>query len=185
MGANPVFRIFWFVQRLRVVSSSNLESRISGSLPNMRNRQRFSKIFSTWARYHFWRDMGANPVFRTFLFEVLRWWNLVCRYSMWPRVWMSGQFSALGLFFFFCANPVFRTFWFVQRLWVVWSSNLESKISDSLRNMWNHQMFQNSIVSTGAWSFLARYGCKPVNPVFRTFLFEVVRQWNLVCSYSM
>ena len=90
MGANPVFRIFWFVQRLRVVSSWNLESRISDSLPNMWNHQMFQKsIFSTRARDHFWRDMGAHPVFRTFLFEVVRWWNLVCRYSMWPGVWMS------------------------------------------------------------------------------------------------
>ena len=81
MGANPVFRIFWFVQRLRVVSSWNLESRISGSLPNMWNHQMFQKsIFSTRARDHFWSDMGANPVFWTFLFEVVRWWNLVCRY---------------------------------------------------------------------------------------------------------
>ena len=91
MGANPVFRIFWFVQRLRVVSSWNLESRISDSLPNMWNHQMFQKsIFSTRARDHFWRDMGAHPVFRTFLFEVVRWWNLVCRYSKWPGVWLSG-----------------------------------------------------------------------------------------------
>ena len=148
MGANPVFRIFWFVQRLRVVSSWNLESRISDSLPNMWNHQMFQKsIFSTRARDHFWRDMGAHPVFRTFLFEVVRWWNLVCRYSMWPGVWMSEpNFDFRPRALFLGANPVFRTFWFVQRLRVVSSSNLESRISGSLPNMWNHQMSKSRII---------------------------------------
>ena len=33
---------------------------------------------------------GMGPKCWSFLFEVLRWWNLVCRYSKWPGVWLSG-----------------------------------------------------------------------------------------------
>ena len=108
----PFFGFFWVVQRLRVVSSSNLESRISGSLPNMWNHQMFQKsIFSTRARDHFWRDMGANPVFRTFLFEVVWWWNLVCRYSMWPGVWMSEpNFDFRPWAFLWARTPFFGLF---------------------------------------------------------------------------
>ena len=58
------------------------------------------------------------------------------------------RFSALGLSL--GANPVFRTFRFVQRLRVGSSSNLKSRISGSLPNMWNDQIFQNSIFSTTA-----------------------------------
>ena len=124
MGANPVFRILWFVQRLRVVSSWNLESRISDSLPNMWNHQMFQKsIFSTRARDHFWRDMGANPVFRTFLFEVVRWWNLVCRYSMWPGVWLSEpNFNFRPWAFLWAQTPFFGLFYlksYEDEIWYV------------------------------------------------------------------
>ena len=118
MGANPVFRIFLFVQRLRVLSSSNLESRISGSLPNMWNHQMFQKsMFSTRARDHFSRDMDANPVFRTFFYlksydDEILYVGTLCdlEYECPNRI------SIFGLGSFFWREPRFSDFWFVQRL---------------------------------------------------------------------
>ena len=48
------------------------------------------------------------------------------------------QFSALGLFF--ARTPFIPTFRFVQRLRVGSSSNLKSRISGSLPNMWNDEI---------------------------------------------
>ena len=92
-------------------------------------------IFSTRARDHFWRDMGAQPVFRTFLFEVVRGWNLVCRYFMWPGLWMSEPNFNFRPWAFFARTPFIPTFRYVQRLRVDSSSNLKSRISGSLPNM--------------------------------------------------
>ena len=52
-GTNPVFRNFWFVQRLRVGSSSHLKYKISGSIPNMWKEKKKS-VFSTRALDPFW-----------------------------------------------------------------------------------------------------------------------------------
>ena len=73
-------------------------------------------IFSTRARDHFWRDMGANPVFGLFYLK-----------SYDDEIWYVGtlcdleyecpnRISIFGLGPFFCREPIFRTFWFVQRL---------------------------------------------------------------------
>ena len=34
------------------------------------------------------RARAPPPFF--LIYEVIRWWNLVCRYSKWPGVWLSG-----------------------------------------------------------------------------------------------
>ena len=52
--------------------------------------------------------------------------------------------------FLWAQTPFFIYFFlFVQRLRVVSSSNLESRISGWFPNMWNHQMFQKSILVPG------------------------------------
>ena len=144
LGANPVFRTFWFVQRLRVGSSSNLKSRISGSLPNMWNDEIFQKsIFSTRVRDHFWRDMGANPVFWTF--EVVQWWNLVCMYSMWPGVWMlEPNFDFRPWAFLLARTTFFGLFDLSQPqfcpLWVtinfVFDSDNHGQVSLLINTLW-------------------------------------------------
>ena len=53
-GRNPVFRNFWFVQRLRVGSSSHLKYKISGSIPNMWKEKKKNSVFSTRALDPFW-----------------------------------------------------------------------------------------------------------------------------------
>ena len=94
-------------------------------------------IFGTRARDHFWRDMGAQPVFRSFFFYLK---------SYEDEIWYVGtlcdlgyecpnQISIFGLGPFFARTPFIPTFRYVQRLRVGSSSNLKSRISGSLPNM--------------------------------------------------
>ena len=118
MGANPVFRIFWFVQRLRVISSSNLESRISGSLPNMWKDEIFQKlIFSTRGRVIIFGAIWAQtPFFGLFYLKSYDDEILYVGTQCDLEYECPNRISIFGLGPFFWREPRFSDFWFVQRL---------------------------------------------------------------------
>ena len=76
------------------------------------------------------------------------YWKVRETVHLWAE-WFSSQ------------RTVSRTFRFVQRLRVGSSSNLKSRISGSLPNMWNDKIVQKSILVPGRVIILARYRRKP------------------------